>query len=242
MKLLAMVSALVALASTAPGQSDPTFVKANEEFAKGQFKEAIRDYQSLVEAKEWTAPLFYNLGNAYFRAGDAGKAILSYERALALDPYHPESAANLALVREEARALELQRGRFDALLKHATSNQLIIIAAASFWVGAFGFAGYLFGRRRATTLLMIAVLSCVITAVCLMAVYQIETTRKALAIVTGPEVQARLATAESANSVLQLPPGSEVRILSRRGDWIYALLPNNLRGWIPTTSVEPVLI
>jgi hypothetical protein len=63
---------------------------------------------------------------------------------------------------------------------------------------------------------------------------------RALAIVTGNDVQARLATADTANSVLALPPGSEIKILSTRGDWIYAALPNDLRGWIQTKNAEPV--
>jgi hypothetical protein len=63
---------------------------------------------------------------------------------------------------------------------------------------------------------------------------------RALAIVTGKDVQARLATADTANSILALPPGSEVRILSTRGDWIYAALPNNLRGWILAKNTEQV--
>jgi hypothetical protein len=62
----------------------------------------------------------------------------------------------------------------------------------------------------------------------------------ALAIVTGQEVQARLATADTANSVLALPPGSEIKVLSTRGDWIYAALPNDLHGWIPAKNAEQV--
>jgi hypothetical protein len=80
----------------------------------------------------------------------------------------------------------------------------------------------------------------VITLVSVAAIYRVEITRGKLAIVTAPEVQARLATADSASSILQLPPGSEVQVLSQRGDWVYAILPNNLRGWIPSASVEPV--
>src|SRR3982751_6726148 len=97
-------------------QADPEFARGNDEYARGQFQEAIRDYQSLVQAGQWSAPLFYNLGNAYFRAGDFGRAILNYERAWALQPQHPESLANLAVAREEAHGLELQRNRADALL------------------------------------------------------------------------------------------------------------------------------
>jgi hypothetical protein len=52
--------------------------------------------------------------------------------------------------------------------------------------------------------------------------------------------EARLATADNANTVLALPAGSEVKLLSTRGDWSYAALPNNLRGWIPTNSAELV--
>ena len=65
---------------------------------------------------------------------------------------------------------------------------------------------------------------------------------RGLAIVTGSDVTARLATADNANSVLRLPAGSEIKVLSVRGDWIYAALPNNLRGWIPTKAAEQVLL
>ena len=63
---------------------------------------------------------------------------------------------------------------------------------------------------------------------------------RALAIVTSANIQARVATADNASSVLALPAGSEIKILSTRGDWIYAFLPNDLRGWIPVGSAQRV--
>jgi len=74
------------------------------------------------------------------------------------------------------------------------------------------------------------------------AIWQLErgSNGAALAIVTGKDIQARLATADTANAVLALPPGSEIKVLSTRGDWIYAALPNNLRGWIPAKNAEQV--
>jgi hypothetical protein len=76
----------------------------------------------------------------------------------------------------------------------------------------------------------------------LYALYTVEngTRGDSLAIVTEKNINARLATADNANSVLALPAGSEIKILSTRGDWSYAALPNNLRGWIPTKSAESV--
>ena len=74
------------------------------------------------------------------------------------------------------------------------------------------------------------------------AIWQLErgSNGAALAIVTGKDIQARLATADTANAVLALPSGSEIKVLSTRGDWIYAALPNNLRGWIPAKNAEQV--
>jgi hypothetical protein len=74
------------------------------------------------------------------------------------------------------------------------------------------------------------------------AIYTLELGARgnALAIVTGKDVEARLATADNASSVLALPPGSEIKVLSERGDWIYAALPNDQRGWIPAKSAEKV--
>src|SRR5438046_2652181 len=114
--------------ASAFGQTD--FSKANQEYAQGHFKEAIAGYETLVRSGPLSANLFYDLGNAYFRTGDFGRAILNYKRALA--------------------------------------------------------------------------------------------------------------TADTANSVLALAAGSEIKILNTRGDWVYAALPNNLRGWIPAKSAELV--
>jgi hypothetical protein len=74
------------------------------------------------------------------------------------------------------------------------------------------------------------------------AIWELERGKNAesLAIVTAENADARLATADTANRVLTLPAGSEIQILSERGDWIYAALPNNLRGWMPAKSAERV--
>lgn len=232
--------ALVSLASSVFGQADPDFAKANDEFAKGQFQEAVRDYESIIQTKQWSSPLFYNLGNAYYRAGDFGRAILNYERTLALDPQQPEAAANLALAREESRALELHHGGLDAALKRVTATPFTIAAAIGFWVMVFALALRILNRQRSIIPLFIAVLGCVVAIGSIVLAYQIESSRRNLAVVTGSEVRARLATADNASSVLQLPPGSEVQILSHRGDWVYAALPNNLRGWLPSSSVESI--
>src|SRR5262245_4156302 len=238
----ALCSAIFCLFVAASSFAQADFTKANEEFAHGHFKEAIAGYEALVRGGHWNANLFYDLGNAYFRTRDFGHAILNYERALALDNHHPEATANLQIARDESRALELQPTKMERYLQFASVNQYTIAAAVAFWLGIFGIVALIFARRRSAALISLSIL-CLL--VCAMAVWAIHTLDngsegRGLAIVTGNEVQARLATADTANSVLALPPGSEIKILSTRGDWMYAALPNDLRGWIQTKNAEPV--
>src|SRR5215471_16348373 len=118
-------------------QTDTDFAKANQEFAQSHFKEAISGYETLVRSGQWSANLFYDLGNAYFRTGDFGHAILSYERALALERHHPEAAANLQIARDEAHTLEMQLSWSERYLQFASVNQFSIAAALAFWLAIF---------------------------------------------------------------------------------------------------------
>ena len=228
------------VAASAFAQTD--FDKANQEYAQGHFKEAIAGYETLVRSGPLSANLFYDLGNAYFRASDFGRAILNYERALALECQHPEAAANLQIARDEARALEMQQSWPGRYLQFASVNEYSTVAAVAFWMGAFCIVGLIFAQRRSVRLIALSILSLSAFALAILAIYEIDHGSKgrALAVVTGSDVQARLATADTANSVLALPPGSEIKILNTRGEWVYAALPNNLRGWIPAKSAELV--
>ena len=233
---------VVFLAAPAFAQEDADFAKANQEFAQRHFKEAISDYETLIRNGQWSANVFYDLGNAYFRARDFGRAILNYERALALERHHPEATANLQIARDEAGALELRPSWPERYLQIASVSQYSIAAAVAFWVAAFCLAALVLTRRRSTAMFSLFIVMLLVLAGSIFATWQLERGSKgnALAIVTGKNVQARLATADTANAVLALPPGSEIKVLSTRGDWIYAALPNNLRGWIPAKHAEQV--
>ncbi|MFN2507239.1 MAG: tetratricopeptide repeat protein [Chthoniobacterales bacterium] len=241
---LACALALLACtwASETWAQGGDAVAKGNQEYGAGRFAEAIKHYEEAVAAGLTSGALFYNLGNARYRSGDLGRAILNYERALLLEPQHPEAEANLRVVRDKARALELKATWADRLTSRASPGGLSVAAAAAFWICAFALAGLFLPRRRSPALLGLAVISALVLATAAGVLYWLEVGRKgrALAVVTGKNIEARLATADNAGSVLALPAGSEIKILSTRGDWIYAALPNDLRGWIPANSAERV--
>ena len=52
---------------------------ADAEYSKGNYQQAIKDYEDLLKNGE-SAELYYNLGNAYYRTDNITRAVLSYER------------------------------------------------------------------------------------------------------------------------------------------------------------------
>jgi tetratricopeptide (TPR) repeat protein len=237
MKPGALFQILVLLLFALPSAegADDLFAKANTEFAAGSFQAAIADYNAIVGSREWSANLFYDLGNAYFRDGDFGRAILNYDRALRLDRHHPETDANLRIARDQTHSLELAPPLLERYLNFGTANFFAVAAAIFFWLTV------IFLILRPSGMLWV-VAGMFLAGTCVLAAYRLEngTRGQSLAIVIAGNAEARVATADSARSVLALPPGSEVLILQERGDWSYAALPNDQRGWIAANAVEKV--
>src|SRR5690242_11425293 len=97
--LCSLVLLLLAVSSHAAAPAD-LFAEGNAAYGRGDFKSAVKLYGDYIKThKDENA--FYNLGNAYFRLDDLGRAALAYEQALVLSPGHAEAAANLRFVRQK---------------------------------------------------------------------------------------------------------------------------------------------
>src|SRR5262249_42501037 len=155
--------------------------------------EAISHYEALIRDGQLSANVFYDLGNAYFRTGDFGRAILNYERALALDRHHPEATANLQIARDEAHALELRPNWPERYLQFASVNQYSITAAVAFWLAAFCLTVLIFARRRSATMIALVLVMLLLFGGAMFAAWQLErgSSGSTLGIVTGKDVQAR---------------------------------------------------
>lgn len=77
------------------------FLAGNEAYQEGNYAAAISAYRAAASHGA-SAPLHFNLANAWFRLGEVGPAILHYEKAHALDPGNPDITRNLRFVREQA--------------------------------------------------------------------------------------------------------------------------------------------
>ena len=67
---------------------------ADTEYQKGNYQQAIRDYEEILKNGE-SAEIYFNLGNAYYRTDNITKAVLNYERARLLSPGDDDINFNL---------------------------------------------------------------------------------------------------------------------------------------------------
>ena len=91
---LSPVSCLMTPASAA------TKAEADSAYVRGQYQQAISDYESLLKQGA-SAELYYNLGNAYYRTENIPQAVLNYERALLLSPGDRDIRFNLQIARSK---------------------------------------------------------------------------------------------------------------------------------------------
>jgi len=239
---LGLVLLATLCACALPASAAATFDSANQLYDQGKFQDARQQYEQLLSSGQSSANVYYNLGNADYRLGSKGQATLDYERALALDPAHPEAQANLKLVREQCGALLLPVTWMDRIVLPWRESVYVVLATVSVWTIILAGAFMWLWRRTESlglwTLCLASLLAAGYSGLALWHSWQ----NRGLGIVTEKEVTARLAPADRAGVVENLPAGSRVLVLSERGEWVYCELPGQSRGWMPAGSVEKVSV
>jgi len=212
------------------------FETGNTLYAQSKFKEARQAYETVLQSGNYSANLFYNLANTDFRLGDSGMAALNYERALALEPSHPEARANLAFVRIQTGSKTTPASWGDVFFLDLSPNAYAVMAAIGGWTVLFCLVAACFKKPRRTILAtaLFAGMLCV---------YSIGAIRflqvdSSFAIITANRGDARFAPMDNATLVETLPAGSHVQILTRSGEWAYCDLPNGNRAWLPGGTLQ----
>ena len=71
------------------------FSQGNDAFEAGDFSGAITNYQAQLETGLTSAALHFNLAHTSYEAGQLGRSIFHYRRALALRPGYNRAVENL---------------------------------------------------------------------------------------------------------------------------------------------------
>jgi tetratricopeptide (TPR) repeat protein len=252
--LLIFVTLLLAPLTLAQTEVTPTeaMQAGNTSYESGQFNEAIAIYQSIVDAGIHDSALYFNLGNAYFKQGDLGRAIVNYLRAYRLDPRDSAIVANLAIARLQTLD-RLDDGSESTLanLVEVAEEWLTLreaaILALFLWllVSILLVVAILFERWRRYSLWAAGIL-CVFLLIGLFSMasrtYRESSSPQAVIVADEVDVTSGPGNAEQYVVEFNLHSGAEVRITDNRPGWRRVALPGaDFQGWVPAEAVEPVL-
>lgn len=93
-----LISALLTLCGVCASAQSTVVAQADSAYMADDFATAATLYQQAVDELGGSVERYYNLGNAYFRLGRPGMAVVNYERALRLDPTNADVRDNLEFV------------------------------------------------------------------------------------------------------------------------------------------------
>lgn len=212
--------------------------------AQGLFLQAIAGYEQLIAAGVHNAKLYYNLGNAYFRRNDLGRAILQYRRGLRLEPGNRRLQANLSYARSQ-RVDQIDGARQDSVLHHVLFWQRELGPRAQWTLALTGYGlawacamVQRFRRHPAWRWAMVG-------AACFGGAFLVSTllthtqnTANRAGVVVAEEVVVRKGNGESYAPQLPQPlhAGTEFDVLEERGVWLAIRLANGTDGWIRRDS------
>jgi tetratricopeptide (TPR) repeat protein len=237
-----MLSRLILLTVMALAPAGP-YNQGNQLYARKDYAGAARAYQQALQAGP-SADVCYNLGNALFKSGRIGPAIVQYRRAYYLHPRDADIGRNLSFARSYrvdkvltvpgpmARAVD---GTFHLLSR----TEAALLAAVLFLLAALSLSAWVV-RRRTVFMLGTAVFA-TLSLFCLVTqwVWAGEVGAQP-AVVVAPEVNALSGPGEEFKQILLLHDGTEVRIRERRGGHLLVQLPGGSGGWIRAEAVERV--
>ena len=225
---------------------------ANDLYEQGKFVEAAQLYQQLADGGYGDIALFYNLGNAYYKSGDVGRAIVNYLRAGRLDPRDSDIQENLRIARDETVDLvgrdreSALAGSIDLPELRLTLNELALAALGLWIVLALMLLvlllarGFSFRRWIGYASILVALLWLLGTASLGSRLYSEAADRSVVVVVESVEVVG--GPGERYEAQFTLHSGAEASLIETRGAWSrLRLAGGGLQGWVPADAVELVL-
>ena len=223
---------------------------ADDEYAKGNYQQAIKDYQEILKTGV-SSEIYYNLGNAYYRTDNITQALLAYERALQLSPGDNDIRFNLQYARSKTiDKITPETEMFFVTWYHSLVNftsvdrwantAIVSIVMALLLILVFLFAPQMWARKSgfygsAVFLLLFAFAN----LFAFQQKHELET--KQGAIVIAPTVNVKKTPAVSGTDVFVIHEGTRVDITDRgMKQWRGIKLADGREGWLKTSQIEEI--
>ena len=226
------------------------FQQGNEYFQQRQYEQAIESYRKLINSGYEGTALFYNLGNAYYREGKIGYAILYYEKALKLSPGDEDIKHNLAIANlKTIDKLESLPKFFlfewwEGLLALFTASGWTIISYIFYLLLILSIAFYFYVRntfQQKVVLIsgfagfILLILSSTLLVIKLNKELNIKN-----GVVVENTVNVKLSPDSGSNDAFIIHEGLKVRLEDKVDKWIKIRLEDGKVGWIQESNAKVI--
>lgn len=219
--------------------------RANDVYQKKQYQEAADMYENLAARGFENGYLYYNLGNAYFRLGQYGSAVLNYSRAKKLVPRFESVEANLrhAILKTPDQLMETIPPFLNNVMFWLDDFNLLeytramIAANFLFWLAM---AAWLFFRTPAMNLtrnFLFALL--ILTAVSAGGKFYTESTHKT-GVVMEKRIDVKSERGPDHVTLFELHEGAIINIGDEEEEWYKIELKDGKKGWAPKKFIAQV--
>ena len=217
------------------------FNKANVLYEEKKYSEAIKLYESILKKGYESGYLFYNLGNAYFKKGELGKAILNYEKALKFIPLDSDLRTNynyaLSLIKVPVKDLEsFWFTRFlNKVFSPFTVDNLTILLSLIYLFLLSVLTLFFRKHRKVIVLSLISLFFFSFSGLILKVSKQGKE-----AIVITKEAQVKFAPLDEATLYFRVYEGQKLRIISQEGSYYKVRDHRQKIGWVEKKALEVI--
>jgi tetratricopeptide (TPR) repeat protein len=241
---------LFQLTSLLAGEAETLFADGNKAYKEKAYDKAIATYEELISQGFKSADLEYNLGNAWYRQGSVGQAVLHFERALVLDAKHEQALKNLEFLRSKINA-EIEPLPDFFVIRWWRSARMALdastmgyLAMLLWWAGFVGLAVWAMGKTREhkkwglISGLILLIASVLPFALSMSRVMYQDNTGQAILIQktailrTGPN--------DGSQEVETIAEGTKLKELTKLEGWWQVSLENGEIGWLPESALERI--
>ena len=226
---------LLSTGSVLSENSAAAFEQANRLYAEGKFPEAVAAYQRLLDAGQVSPAVYFNLGNAAFKAGQLGRAIASYRLAQELAPRDADLRANLQFVRNRvAGPGNPSPARWRERLNGLTLNEWTWLTVGAFWLWFALLTARQAGLTSPARVKGYALTAALVTALsgtCL-GIRGYSELAALPAVITVREATVKYGPLEESRNFYTLSDGAEVTVLEQQDHWLQVRDANQRTGWI----------
>lgn len=251
MKKIILAIALLALSFTVVyGNSEAKILwgEGNSNYINGNYNGAVRAYEAVSENGYESSRLYYNLGNAYFKAGNLGRAVLNYYKAQRLAPYDRDIEYNLAVangyVKDKIDVMpEFPLTKWMNAWRATLDSNAWAVLSLLFLALTLGCALLFFiserGKWRKTGFFagVACVVLCVISLV-FAGLEKKEMTNASDAVILSQSVSVKSAPEQNGSDLFIIHEGTKVDVLASYGDWYEIMIADGNKGWLPVSDME----